>query len=352
MSKALITGITGQIGSYMAEYLIEKGYQVDGLNRRKSIDNFDNLWGCINKVNMIEGDIVDSYSIHSIIKNGQYDEVYNLCAQSHVGTSFEQPVLTHEVNTIGVLNILEAIRSHSKHTKMYQASTSEMFGDSLPPQRESTPFKPCSPYGCAKLASHHLVNVYRDSYNLKLACGIMFNSESPRRGINFLPRKVVRGVLAYHDWCSCPTPETLPVLELGNIDARRDWSHAKDSVDAIYRICNQDVLMGDTYKDYVFGSGHSHSVRDFLILTLIHVFAPTNLSDRFEFIGEGINEILVDKSLDCVIMKINPKFYRPKEVNYLLSDPSTIKKELGWNPKYDLAALIKDMVDSEINVIS
>lgn len=351
--KALVTGTTGQIGSYMCEYLLKKGYEVHGLNRRKSSDNFRNISHILNKIKLHEGDVTDTHCIYTLIDKEKYDEVYNLAAQSHVHTSFEEPQLTFEVNTIGVLNLLEAIRRFSNHTKMYQASTSEMFGSSLPPQNEDTIFHPRSPYGVAKLAAHWLVTNYHESYKLRVACGIMFNSESSRRGDNFVTKKITNWVNEYanhiHNVYSQNNSD-LPVLELGNIDAKRDWSHAEDSVDAIYKICNQDLfftgLLGhnNKWKSYSFGSGEAYKVRDFLKRVLELQF-KCEFNKRFYFEGQEVNEILVDKIFGTTIMKVNPKFYRPAEVNFLHCDPALIKTELNWSPKYDLDHIILDMID-------
>lgn len=340
MPKALVTGITGQVGSYMAEYLVKLGYEVHGLDRRKSQANHGNLHSLeIKEVKLIEGDLTDPFSIMNIIREGQYDEIYNLAAQSHVHTSFEQPMLTYEVNTRGVLNLLEAIRTTSPHSKMYQASTSEMFGSSNPPQNENTIFHPRSPYGVSKLASHWLVTNYHESYKLKVACGIMFNTESPRRGDNFVTQKIVKWVANYKYG-----KNKTEALELGNLDAKRDWSSAYDSVEAIYRICNQDRFnwgFDGTWKSYAFGSGVAISVREFLKEVLNVTFDG---EDRFRFEGRGLDEKVIDTRTDKPIVVISPKFFRPAEVEYLLCDPTLIKKELGWEPHSKLNDLISIMV--------
>jgi GDPmannose 4,6-dehydratase len=341
MHKALITGITGQIGSYLAEYLLERGYEVHGLDRRKSVNNHINLVNIKDQIKLIEGDITDPFSVLEIVDKGKYDEIYNLCAQSHVATSFKQPMLTYNVNTSGVVNLLEAMRKTSSHTRMYQASTSEMFGSSPAPQNEQTTFHPRSPYGVSKLAAHWYVTNYHESYHLQCACGIMFNTESPRRGDLFVTKKIINWVKAYKNGSK-------EVLELGNLDAKRDWSHALDSVDAIYRICNQDHyfngIHGNKWQSYAFGSGKAYSVRDFLIRALEIAFNCTVDEKRFVYIGEGVNTSLFDMETKQEIMKVSAEFYRPAEVDDLRCDATKIKNDLGWETKHTLDDIIKDML--------
>ena len=340
--KALVTGISGQCGSYLAEYLLAKDYEVSGLDRRKSVLNHENIAGIKDKITLIEGDLTDSSCIYNVIDKGKYDEIYNLAAMSHVGTSFNEPNSTFQIDTLGVVNILEAMRKYSTHSRMYQASTSELFGSSLPPQDENTPLMPQSPYGCAKLAAHHMVRIYRQSYKLNTACGIMFNSESARRGVNFVTRKITEWVKAYNLHCKFPSYHPLVRLELGNLDAKRDWIHAKDSVDAIYKICNQSGC-GDSRKDYVFGCGKAYSVREFLVKALEKQF-DCKFEDRFGWLGEGLDEKLMDHDQGNVVMIINKNFFRPSEVSYLASNPFLIMKELGWKPQYNLDDVINDML--------
>lgn len=350
--KALVTGITGQCGSYLAEYLLQKDYEVHGLDRRKSVDNHQNIAGIKAKIKLIEGDITDGFSVLSIVDKGKYDEIYNLCAQSHVHTSFEQPLLTYQVNTVGVLNLLEAIRKSSSHSKFYQASTSEMFGSSLPPQSEETVLHPRSPYGVSKLASHWLVQNYHESYKLWVACGIMFNTESSRRGDNFVTKKITNWVQNYTD--AYATEGSWTPLELGNLDAKRDWSHALDSVDAIYRICNQDLfyngIHGGEWRSYCFGSAKAYTVREFLLRSLQLVFNLEDVSERFEFMNSGMDEVLWDyvENIPCVV--VSPKYFRPCEVEYLQCDPTRIKNELGWKPKHDLDDIIKEMMQDTLKM--
>ncbi len=344
--KAFVTGVSGQVGSFLVEYLLEKGYEVVGLNRRKSVDNLSNLAYIKNdKFSLVEGDLTDSVFINNYFSKNKFDELYNLAAQSHVHTSFEQPHLTFEVNTIGTLNLLEAIRNHMPECRAYFASTSEMYGSSKPPQNLDTTFHPRSPYGCAKLAAHWLVDVYRDSYHLNVACGVMFNTESPRRGDNFVTKKIVNYIVKYHQACLFKNGHLVKPLELGNLDAKRDWSHVKDSVEAIYRICNQldfrqKVTVLHPYKDYTFGSGHAYSVREFLKSALAYAF---HSNDRFEFSGEGLEEKVIDTTNNHTVVVISPKFFRPAEVDYLLADSTVINKELGWEPKISFDDLVADM---------
>lgn len=340
MSKALITGITGQCGSFMAEYLLDKGYEVHGLNRRKSVENNKNIQHILNEIQLIEGDLTDPHCINHVIQAGQYDCIVSLGAQSHVGSSFEQPTTTFEIDAVGPLNILEAIRHYSKHSRFYQASTSELYGASKPPQNENTPLMPQSPYGCAKLAAHHMVRIYSNAYGLKAACGIMFNTESHRRGDNFVTKKITNWGRDLQESIE-NNYKTLPVLYLGNLDAKRDWSHAKDSVDAIYRIMHQDEYnknFNGGWKPYAFGSGTAYSVRDFLTIVLSKVLG----NETFTFVGSGLEEHVLVRNQKVVA--IDPKFYRPAEVDYLLCDPTMIKNELGWKQEYTFEQLVDSML--------
>jgi len=342
LAKALITGITGQVGSYMADYLLDTGYEVHGLNRRKSVENNKNIDHILNEIQLIEGDLTDPHCINHVIQAGQYDCVINLAAQSHVGSSFEQPTTTFDIDATGVLNILEAVRHYSKHTRMYQASTSELFGKSPPPQNENTPLMPQSPYGCAKLAAHHMVRIYSQAYGLKAACGYMFNTESNRRGDNFVTKKITNWGTALRT--ALRTNTTLPILHLGNMDAKRDWSHALDSVDAIYRIMYQDEYnkswksWDGEWKSYAFGSGAAYSVRDFVTIVLSKVLG----NEPFTFAGSGLEEHVLVKGEKVVV--VDPKFYRPAEVDYLLCDPTMIKNELGWKQEYTFEQLVDSML--------
>jgi GDPmannose 4,6-dehydratase len=338
--RVLVTGITGQVGSYLAEHLIGLGYEVHGMDRRKSVLNRENISHLEGKIKLVEGDITDCSSIMRIIRTGKYSEVYNLAAQSHVKTSFEQPMQTMEVNSGGVANIVEAIRWGSPESKLYQASSSELFGSSPPPQNESTPFHPRSPYAVSKLSAHTLVVNYRESYGLKFSCGIMFNTESPRRGKLFVTRKIAEWAKAYaHNLL-------LPPLELGNLDAKRDWTHVLDSIDAIYRVCNQDKFNKNfsSWNNYCFVSGEVHSVREFLSLVLCAVFGLEKLESRFEFSGKGLDEVLWDKQTNRICVLVNKAYFRPAEVVALQCDSSLIQADLGWNQKYNLMDIVRSMV--------
>lgn len=343
MNKALISGITGQCGGFMAKYLLDKGYLVDGLNRRKSIDNLDNIKEIKDKIRLVEGDITDTSSIYALIEKEKYDVVFNLAAQSHVQTSFSQPQTTFEINTLGVLNLLEAIRHKSKNTRLVQLSTSEMFGSTIPPQDEDTLFHPRSPYGVSKLASHYLIQNYHEAYGLKAACAICFNFESKNRGKLFVTRKITEWVKSYKK-----DPNILP-LELGNLDAMRDWSYAGDIADGLYRIAYQDSFYngshGGYWRSYCLGSGKSYSIRQFLSMVLTEAFVLDDVEDRFKFIGLGASEKVFDTKTDKYIVKINPQFFRAAEVNHLKCNPSKIKNELGWSPKYSLHDIIVEMLE-------
>lgn len=261
MKKVLVTGASGQVGSYLCDFLLEEGYEVHGLNRRKSQDDHKNLEWAMKLTNfkLIEGDITDAYSIGRIIASNAYDQIYNMAAQSHVHTSFNEPSLTLITNAIGVLNILEAIKNSSSKTKFYQASTSEMFGDSEPPYNEESIFSPRSPYAIAKLAAHILVRNYREGYGLKASSGIMFNTESDRRGDNFVTKKITNWINNYYTYGDIMYWKGEPLL-LGNLESKRAWMHVRDAVNGIYRVCNQEEYNKhfSRYKDYCFGSNVIH----------------------------------------------------------------------------------------------
>ena len=315
---ALITGILGQDGPYLAKLLLEKDYKVYGMIRRYSNPNFENLdyLGITEKVEYVEGDLTDQSSILNIMKNLHPDEVYNLAAQSFVGSSFEQPVTTTEVNSLGVLYFLEAIRLFSPTTKFYQASTSEMFGLSHKDyqQDENTPFHPRSPYAVSKVYAYWITVNYREAYGLFTANGILFNHESPIRGLQFVTRKVTHTVAKIKLGLA-------DELRLGNLDAKRDWGFAGDYVEAMHLMLQQDEP-----DDYVVGTGETHSVRELVKLA-------------FEFAGIKNWERYV---------KIDPRFKRPSEVPYLKANPSKAKKKLGWEPKVSFNQLIKMMVEEDI----
>lgn len=346
---ALITGINGQVGSYLAELLISKGYMVHGMIRRESsLSSIRLLHLYDDKVNHTSenlklhyGDLTDSDSLLRLIINLAPDEVYNLAAQSHVKISFEMPEMTAITNAIGTLRLLEAIKrfesleQSTKRIKFYQASTSELFGGALhrSSQNEETKFHPRSPYACAKLYAHSLVVNYRESYNMFAVNGILFNHESPRRGENFVTRKISRSVAEIH-------LGRRDFFELGNLDARRDWGHANDYVEAMWLMLQQD-----TPKDYVIASGKSHSVREFVE----HAFRIINKNIRWQ--GKGLDEVGLDDQ-GIIRVKISEKFFRPAEVDSLLGDSSLARRELKWSPKITFEGLVNEMVLSDIEILS
>jgi GDPmannose 4,6-dehydratase len=328
MKVALITGITGQDGSYLAELLLEKGYEVHGIIRRSSSINTDRIDHIFNKVKLHYGDLTDSTNLVRIIQQIQPDEIYNLGAQSHVKVSFELPEYTGMVDGLGTLRILEAVRllGMEKKSRIYQASTSEMFGKVQEiPQKETTPFYPRSPYGVAKVYGYWIVKNYRESYGIHASSGILFNHESPRRGETFVTRKIIRGLSRI----SCGLQE---VLNLGNLNAKRDWGHAKDYVEAMWLMLQQDEP-----DDYVIATGQQYSVRD-----VVNESAPY-FGMSIIWKGEGLDEVGIDKNTGRTIIKVNPKYFRPAEVETLLGDASKAKEKLGWEPKISFGQLVEDM---------
>ena len=311
MSRALIFGITGQDGSYLAELLLEKGYEVHGVVRRSSTDNTVRLHNILDKVILHQGDLSDSASIAAAIDAAKPDEVYNLAAMSDVGVSFKVPVYSGEVTGAGTIRILEAIRRTGQPIRFYQASSSEMFGSSPPPQNETTPFHPRSPYGCAKAFSYHATVNYREAYGMHASNGILFNHESPRRGENFVTQKIAKaaGMIARG---------SQDILYLGNLEAKRDWGFAGDYVDAMHRMLQHEIP-----GDYVVATGETHSVREFLE----EAFSCVNVS--------------IEKHV-----RSDPTLFRPSDVEFLLGDPSKAKRLLGWEPKVDFRSLVKMMVDA------
>jgi len=328
MKKALITGITGQDGSYLAELLLEKGYEVHGIVRRASLINTHRIDHIFDKINLHYGDLTDSANIINILKKTEPDEIYNLAAQSHVKVSFELPEYTGNVDGLGTLRILEAVRilGMEKTCRIYQASTSEMYGLVQEiPQTETTPFYPRSPYGCAKVYAYWTTKNYREAYEMYACTGILFNHESPRRGETFVTRKIVRGL-------SRISVGEQNVLYLGNLDAKRDWGHAKDYVKAMWLMLQQDHP-----EDYVIATGKQYSVREF-----VEKVAPY-FGMNIEWYGSGDDEIGIDKITKKTIVAVNSKYYRPSEVETLLGDPSKAKKELGWEPEISFDQLVEDM---------
>jgi len=332
MKKALITGITGQDGSYLAELLLEKGYEVHGVIRRSSSINTARIDHIYAKLTLHYGDSTDSLSITSVIKKVRPDEIYNLAAQSHVKVSFETPEYTAMVDGVGTLKILEAVRllGMENTVRIYQASTSELYGLVQEiPQKETTPFYPRSPYGVAKLYAYWIVKNYRESYNMFACSGILFNHESPRRGHNFVTKKIVDALRAIKNGKQTE-------LTLGNLNAKRDWGHAKDFVKAMWMILQQDKP-----DDFVIATGVQYSVRDF-----VEACAPY-FGMNIEWRGEGLDEVGVDINTGRTLIRIDPKYFRPSEVETLLGDPSKAKKTLGWEPEYTFEKLVEEMCNDE-----
>ena len=328
MKKALITGITGQDGSYLAELLLETGYEVHGIVRRSSLINTDRIDHIYPQLHLHYGDLTDSTNLVRVIQQVQPDEIYNLGAQSHVKVSFEMPEYTGMVDGLGTLRILEAVRllGMERQTRIYQASTSEMFGQVQEiPQKETTPFYPRSPYGVAKVYGYWIVKNYRESYGLHANSGILFNHESPRRGETFVTRKITRGL-------SRISTGQQDVLYLGNLNAKRDWGHAKDFVEAMWLMLQQDEP-----DDYVIATGQQYSVREF-----VEEAAPY-FGMNIVWEGEGIMERGIDKSTGKTIIKVNAKYFRPAEVETLLGDATKAKEKLGWEPKITFEQLVEDM---------
>jgi len=332
MKVALITGITGQDGSYLAELLLEKGYEVHGIVRRSSLINTHRIDHIYSKIKLHYGDLTDATNIIGVIKKVHPDEIYNLGAQSHVKVSFETPEYTGNTDGLGTLRVLEAVRLLGMEDKVriYQASTSEMFGEVQEvPQTETTPFCPRSPYGCAKVYGYWITKNYRDAYNMYSCTGILFNHESPRRGETFVTRKITRGLKAISEGKQT-------VLYLGNLDAKRDWGHAKDYVRAMWLMLQQDAP-----EDYVIATGEQYSVREF-----IERCAPF-YGFELEWYGSGDCEIAMDKNTKKTIISVHSKYYRPTEVETLLGDPSKAKEQLGWEPEISFRELVKDMCENE-----
>lgn len=332
MKIALITGITGQDGSYLAELLLKKGYEVHGIVRRASLINTHRIDHIYNKINLHYGDLTDATSLISIIKKVQPDEIYNLGAQSHVKVSFELPEYTGQVDALGTLRVLEAVRllGMEEKTRIYQASTSELYGlVQETPQSETTPFHPRSPYGVAKLYGYWIVKNYREAYGMHCSSGILFNHESPRRGETFVTRKIVRGLKAISE-------DKQVLLKLGNLDARRDWGHAKDYARAMWLMLQQD-----TPDDYVIATGHQFSVR-----TFVEKCAPY-FGYNIEWYGKGEDEIGVDRKTKKTIIQVDSRYYRPAEVETLLGDATKAKEKLEWEPEVTFDELVKDMCENE-----
>ena len=340
---ALITGVTGQDGSYLAEFLLDKGYEVHGLVRRTSSINRNRLKNIYESSNnhhknfyLHYGDMTDSSSLLRILELIMPNEIYNLAAQSHVGVSFEIPEYTAESDAIGVLKILEAVRRlNLKSTKIYQASTSELFGlVQETPQSETTPFYPRSPYAAAKLYAYWIINNYREAYNLFACNGILFNHESPRRGENFVSKKITQGVAAIKLGLRNK-------IHLGNLNAKRDWGYAPDFVEAMWL-----MLQNNKSVDYVVATGENHSVREFVELSFKRV------GIEIEWTGRGKSEKAIDKKSSKIVVEIDKRYFRPTDVDTLLGDYKNIKKELGWEPKVRFEELVNIMVDFDLARLS
>ena len=334
MKNALITGITGQDGSYLAELLLEKGYRVYGIMRRKSVVDYGNVEHIKDKINFIYADMTDVISLINAMRISQADEVYNLAAQSFVATSWEQPLATAEIDAVGVTNMLEAIRTVKPSCRFYQASTSEMFGlVQAIPQCETTPFYPRSPYGVAKLYGHWITKNYRESYGLFTCSGILFNHESERRGKEFVTRKITDaaarikfGIQEY--------------VELGNLDSKRDWGHSKDYVRAMWLMLQQDKP-----DDYVVATNETRTVREFVEIA----FRTAGID--IEWQGTGVNEVGINKADGKTVVKVSEKFFRPAEVDILLGNPEKAEKTLGWTREISFAELVERMVRNDLALV-
>ena len=325
---ALITGITGQDGSYLAELLLELKYEVHGIVRRSSLINTHRIDKIYNDIHLHYGDLTDATNMISVIQKIQPDEIYNLGAQSHVKVSFELPEYTGQVDGLGTLRVLEAVRllGMEKKTRIYQASTSELYGlVQETPQTETTPFYPRSPYGVAKLYGYWIIKNYREAYNMHCSSGILFNHESPRRGETFVTRKITQGL-------SRISVGLQDCLYLGNLDAKRDWGHAKDFVEAMYLMLQQDEP-----DDYVIATGEQHSVREF-----VEEAAPI-FGMKIEWMGEGLDEVGYDWNTKRTIIRVKDRYFRPAEVESLLGDPTKAKEKLGWEPTTTFKQLVEDM---------
>jgi len=335
MKKAIITGITGQDAAYLAEFLLNKDYEVYGTYRRTSSVNFWRIEELGIKdhenLHLIEYDLTDQANSVHMVQKIQPDEIYNLAAQSFVGVSFEQPLATAHITGLGCVHLLEAIRIVNPKIKFYQASTSEMFGEVQEiPQKETTPFWPRSPYGAAKMYAHWMVVNYRESYDMFASSGILFNHESPLRGLEFVTRKITDAVAKIK-------LGKLDTLELGNMDAKRDWGFAKDYIEGMYL-----MLQANKPDTYVLATNRTETVRDFVTMA----FKAAGMELAFK--GEAENEIAIDKATGKTVVRVNPKFYRPAEVDLLIGNPEKAKKELGWEPKTTLEELCTMMVEADL----
>ena len=335
MKNALITGITGQDGSYLAELLLEKGYNVYGIMRRKSVVDYGNVDHIKDKIHFIYADMTDVVSLMNAMKISNADEVYNLAAQSFIATSWEQPLATADIDAIGVTNMLEAIRNVKPEAHFYQASTSEMFGlVQEMPQTEKTPFYPRSPYGVAKLYGHWITKNYRESYNLFACSGILFNHESERRGKEFVTRKITYSVARIKQGVQ-------DHIELGNLDSKRDWGHSKDYVRAMWLMLQQDQP-----DDYVIATNETRTVREFVETAFGHVGIKLNWE------GTGIDEVGKDAETGKVLVKVNKDFFRPAEVDVLLGNPAKAETVLGWKREIPFSELVERMIKNDMEIVA
>lgn len=335
--NAIITGITGQDGSYLAELLLEKGYEVYGLMRRKSTLDYGNIKHLVGAehLHLIYADMTDLVSLVNAMRISDADEVYNLAAQSFVGTSWEQPIATAEIDAVGVTNMLEAIKLVKPSCRFYQASTSEMFGKVQEiPQKETTPFYPRSPYGVAKVYGHWITKNYRESYDMFACSGILFNHESERRGLEFVTRKIT-------DAAARIAQGKQDVLELGSMDAKRDWGHSKDYVKAMWLMLQQDKP-----DDYVVATGETRTVREFVNAA----FAADGM--QLEWHGTGVDEYAVNTANGKTVVTVNPKFFRPAEVELLIGDPTKAETKLGWKREIDFNELVSRMAKHDMELVS
>lgn len=334
MKKALITGITGQDGSYLAELLLEKGYEVYGIMRRKSVVDYGNVIHIKDQIHFIYADMIDLTSLINAVKIAQPDEVYNLAAQSFVGTSWEQPAATAAIDAVGVTNILDAVRIVKPEAHFYQAATSEMFGKVQEmPQTEKTPFYPRSPYGVAKLYGYWITKNYRESFDMFACSGILFNHESERRGKEFATRKITYAAARIRQGVQ-------DYLELGNLDAKRDWGHAQDYIYAMWLL-----LQNEKPEDYVIATNETRTVREFVEAAFRHV------GIEIVWEGEGIGEIGRDQESGKVLVKVNPEFFRPAEVELLWGNPAKAETELGWRREISFDNLVERMVKSDMKLV-
>jgi len=335
MKKALITGITGQDGSYLAKLLIEKGYRVYGLHRRSSTTN---LWRLVNlevenKIEILDGDLGDFSSIETALEESKPDEVYNLAAQSFVATSWKQPIYTADITGLGVLRVLEAVRKVVPKAKFYQASSSEMFGKVREvPQKETTPFYPRSPYGVSKVFGYWTTVNYRESYNMFACNGILFNHESPLRGTEFVTRKITNGIAQIKKGLR-------EFIELGNLNAKRDWGYAGDYVEAMWLMLQQE-----NPDDYVIATGATHTVREFVELAFKEVGINIKWKDK------NLNEKGIDSKTGKILVKVNKNHFRPAEVDLLIGDSSKAERKLGWKPRTTLIELIRTMIEHDLSI--